>query len=260
MGQAIGAKAVDLGAFYGFVLCRDALTNERFARVHLPGPQPVQIIHVAIVVDGHGRRIADEDSGTAPQSYIDEPMAQVIAKSETPENCWTVFDHRVWETAGRAGRPDGNNIPMNPGLLECGGTLVVADSIAELARSAGLPEDELVRTVKEFNRFCRDGTPIDPPRGGSPGPIETGSFYAVPLIAAITYTMGGLLINGRAQVLDQDENPVPGLYAAGGAMGGLQGGPHSGYSGGWSEASTFGMLAAENAVAPVGADALSTVS
>ena len=37
------------------------------------------------------------------------------------------------------------------------------------------------------------------------------------------------------------------LYAAGGTMGGLQGGPRIGVAGGWSEATTFGLLAAEHA-------------
>jgi fumarate reductase flavoprotein subunit len=47
--------------------------------------------------------------------------------------------------------------------------------------------------------------------------------------------------------LDADERPIPGLLAAGGTMGGLNGGPRSGYAGGWSEAASFGLLAAETA-------------
>jgi fumarate reductase flavoprotein subunit len=50
--------------------------------------------------------------------------------------------------------------------------------------------------------------------------------------------------------MHRDGTPIKGLYAAGGAMGGLQGGPQSkGYTGGWSEATTFGLLAAEHAMA-----------
>jgi fumarate reductase flavoprotein subunit len=65
---------------------------------------------------------------------------------------------------------------------------------------------------------------------------------------AIFYTMGGVLINGKAQVIGKDDRPIPGLYAAGGTMGGLEGGPHNAYAGGYSQASTFGMLAAESVV------------
>lgn len=253
MGLAVGAKAVDLDCFYGFVLCRDAMTNERLARVRLPGPQPFQLIDASIVVDGNGRRVADEDAGEAEYAFIDEPLANIIAKSETPGDCWVVFDHHVWETVGRTGRPDQKNIPMNPGLLDAGGTLLVEDTIEHLSDAMGLPTEALVDTVERFNRFCTEKVPITPPRGGAPSPIEVAPFYAVPLIAAVTFTMGGLLINGRGQVLSSEEKPIPGLYAAGGAMGGLQGGPHNGYAGGWSEASTFGMLAAESVAEQLGA-------
>jgi succinate dehydrogenase/fumarate reductase flavoprotein subunit len=67
------------------------------------------------------------------------------------------------------------------------------------------------------------------------------------IITGVTFTMGGLLVNAHAQVLDEQEHPIPALYAAGGTMGGLQGGPRNGYSGGWLEATTFGLLAAEHA-------------
>jgi fumarate reductase flavoprotein subunit len=249
MGVAAGAKAVELGAFYGYVLCRDALTNERLARLHVAGPQPVRLIDAAIVVDGHGRRIANEDAGTAPYALIDEPLAGAIATCETPASCWVVFDNAVWETVARQGRPDKFDVPMNPGLLDAGGTLVSGDTIAAVAAGAGVPADRLRETVEGFNGYCREGAPVDPPRTGSPRPIAEPPFHAVPLITAITYTMGGLLVNGRAQVLDEAEQPIPCLYAAGGAMGGLQGGPANGYSGGWSEAATFGLLTAEDAVA-----------
>jgi succinate dehydrogenase/fumarate reductase flavoprotein subunit len=61
--------------------------------------------------------------------------------------------------------------------------------------------------------------------------------------------MGGLLVNGNAQVLDVSDHPIPWLYAAGQTMGGLQGGPRNGYTGGWSELSTCGMLAGAHAAA-----------
>jgi succinate dehydrogenase/fumarate reductase flavoprotein subunit len=70
-------------------------------------------------------------------------------------------------------------------------------------------------------------------------------FRAIPVVVGITFGLGGILVNGSAQVL-RDERPIAGLYAAGNAMGGLQGGPRYGYSGGWSQASTFGLIAAEH--------------
>ena len=61
--------------------------------------------------------------------------------------------------------------------------------------------------------------------------------------------MGGILIDEKARVLDTAGTPIPGLYAAGAATGGLEGGGAAGYVGGLSKALVFGLIAAENAAA-----------
>jgi predicted oxidoreductase len=45
-------------------------------------------------------------------------------------------------------------------------------------------------------------------------------------------TMGGIVVDGNGAVLDQSDTPIPGLFAAGSTVGGLDGGPHAGYVGG----------------------------
>ena len=55
-------------------------------------------------------------------------------------------------------------------------------------------------------------------------PIKTAPFYAIPLCTAITNTMGGIAIDGDCRVLDTGGKPIPGLYAAGSTIGGLDGG------------------------------------
>ena len=73
--------------------------------------------------------------------------------------------------------------------------------------------------------------------------IDKPPFYAVPLCAGITVTSGGLCVDGRARVLDTDEKPIVGLYAAGSAVGGLEGGPRTGYVGGLIKAFAIGRIA-----------------
>jgi fumarate reductase flavoprotein subunit len=63
----------------------------------------------------------------------------------------------------------------------------------------------------------------------------------------VTYTMGGILTDAAARVLDENERPVPGLLAAGACTGGLEGFSRNGYSGGLSKSATFGMIAGETA-------------
>jgi fumarate reductase flavoprotein subunit len=59
--------------------------------------------------------------------------------------------------------------------------------------------------------------------------------------------MGGILVNGRGEALNEEEKPIRGLYAAGDAIGGLMGGYRGGYTGGLMQAVVTGILAAENA-------------
>jgi fumarate reductase flavoprotein subunit len=56
--------------------------------------------------------------------------------------------------------------------------------------------------------------------------------------------MGGLAVDQDGAVLDRNDKPIAGLYAAGGATGGLEGGASIGYVGGLIKA-VFGLRAAE---------------
>ena len=63
--------------------------------------------------------------------------------------------------------------------------------------------------------------------------------------------MGGILINGRGEALNESEKAIPGLYAAGDAIGGLMGGYRGGYTGGLMQAVVTGILAGESAASAV---------
>jgi fumarate reductase flavoprotein subunit len=54
-------------------------------------------------------------------------------------------------------------------------------------------------------------------------------------------------VNCDGAVLDTNDRPIPGLYAAGSTIGGLNGGPHSGYVGGLINAAV--ALRAADAIA-----------
>ncbi len=98
------------------------------------------------------------------------------------------------------------------------------EDLLALARQAGIAAEELVKTVKAYNAAVRTGTAnrLAPPNTlESPRPIETPPFYAFPFQGGMTATFGGLAINVRAQVLDDGNQPIAGLYAAGNDAGGF---------------------------------------
>ena len=76
-------------------------------------------------------------------------------------------------------------------------------------------------------------------------PLAEPPFRAIRAAAGITYSMGGLAIDRAARVLDGGARPIPGLYAAGSAAGGLEGGPRAAYLGGLAKAVATGLRAAD---------------
>jgi len=77
--------------------------------------------------------------------------------------------------------------------------------------------------------------------GGTVEEREDGSL-AVHVAAAVTHTIGGLVIDERTRVLSQTGTPIEGLYAAGVDAGGWSTG---GYASGLAAALVLGRIAAE---------------
>jgi len=236
MAEVAGAALVNLDRFYGHLQSRDAMENEGL----WPYPQIDAVAAAAIIVDREGQRILDEGRGgiaiTNDLARLDDPL------------CGTVIcDAAIWETAGKAAQ-----IPPNPQLLAGGGTLHQAATLAALADLAGLPAEALAETVVSYNAAIRDDrlASLSPPRStrsGQPRAIETAPFFAIPICAGITNTMGGIAIDEHGCVKRADGSIIAGLYAAGGTTGGLEGGGALGYVGGLIKACVFGLRVAEHA-------------
>lgn len=241
MAKRAGAALTRLDRFYGHLMSRDAMTDEGL----WPYPQIDAVAAAAIVVDRNGRRLCDEGRGgiaiTNDLARLDDPL------------CGTVIcDAPIWESAGRAAQ-----IPPNPELERAGGTLYRADTLAALAKAAGLDPATLEETVAAYNEAVRNGhpaalTPRRSNKGAPPAPIATPPFIAIPICPGITNTMGGIAIDGRGRVRRPDGSLITGLYAAGGCTGGLEGGGALGYVGGLIKACVLGLRAGEDAARRIG--------
>jgi len=234
MAQALGAASTGLDMFYGHLHSCDAMNTDRL----WPRPYADEIAAASIVIDADGRRFADEGLGGI---YL----SNAVARLPDPLGATIVFDQAVWD--GPPGR--GHAQPPNPLLPEAGGTLHRAGTIAELAGRIGIAPQQLEDLVGAYNAAVDAGTlhMLSPPRRGDryrAWPIRTAPFYAMPICAAITNTMGGIVVDGNGAVLDRSDTPLPGLFAAGSTVGGLDGGPNAGYVGGLIKA-TIALRAAE---------------
>ena len=139
-------------------------------------------------------------------------------------------------------------------------TKATADTLEALAPQLdGVDPDAFLATVAAYNRAVRTDIPFDPnvkdgrctegleiPKSNWANVLDTPPFEAYAVTCGITFTFGGLRINTEGQVLDTEEEPIPGLYAAGELVGGIFYFNYPGGSG-LTSGSVFGKIAGTSA-------------
>jgi urocanate reductase len=105
------------------------------------------------------------------------------------------------------------------------GRIIEAETITQLAQKLGTPADVLQDSATRHNTYIMNGKDpeFNKPITKSMVPMLEGPFYAIAQWPAIHHCMGGLRINGEAQVIDIWGRPIPKLYAAGEVCGGVHG-------------------------------------
>jgi len=209
-----------------------------------------------IVVNQAGKRFGNESFYRSFYYKLD----QIEGMNQTHPNfpCWIVIDSQAREKYAFMSIMPQQDWPEGFG--------VIADTIEELADKAGIDKQGLVETVARFNPNAEKGVDPDFNRGQQPwgnwmtgdpkhkpnpnlGPLVKPPFYAVKLsrMGATAIPAAGLKINRNANVVDWNEEPIPGLYAAGNSAARMETGAvmQSGVSN--ARGMTYGWLAALHA-------------
>jgi 3-oxosteroid 1-dehydrogenase len=206
----------------------------------------------AIYVDSAGRRFCNESN-----SYVEVGKA-MYANKAVP--CWMVFDDGYVRRYVAGANPFKRRLP--PALIDSG-AVKRADSIVDLARQIDVPADALARTVQRFNQFAAKGLDPDFGRGqsayndclGDPGyrpnaalgPLERAPYYATKVYPADVGTCGGVITNEYAQVLDEHDRVIEGLYATGNTTATVMGRTYPGAGASIASSMVFGYVAARHA-------------
>ena len=120
------------------------------------------------------------------------------------------------------------------------------ETLGELADKMGVPRDVFEKTVADYNRGVDEKKDA---LGRSPTvmtKIERAPFYAGRASMAVHHTMGGILIDVKARVIDRRGKVIPGLYAAGETTGGIHGTNRVGGNA-IADIFTFGRIAGRSA-------------
>ncbi len=197
-------------------------------------------------VNSQGRRFVDE---TEAFSF---PNAGNAIAAPHGSTAWAIWDDKAVDYVQQAGIDNGIGVivPVLDKLpklreeiktaLEAGNsTFVSASSLRELAGKIGVPAAALQETVKTYNGFEKTGQDLQVGKSRKYlRAIDGKTYYAIKLFPFHYTSLGGLRIDAGFHVLDADEKPIKGLYAAGVDVGNLYGDTYavwtSGNAFGWS--------------------------
>ena len=125
-----------------------------------------------------------------------------------------------------------------------------ADSLEDFCKQTGIDLDALKTTITEYNSFCEAGDdPIFYKDAVSLTPLRGPKYYAAQFCCDSFGGLGGIKINYKTEVVNEDLKPIPGLYTVGSDANTMYADTYPGYLSGntTSFAYTTGLMAARNA-------------
>jgi len=195
-----------------------------------PGRTTEIIAQPFLKVDLKGRRFCNESQ---PYDFVSHRAYSL------PGKCYCVIfdsgfeeDARRFDMAGCSrmftfdnGAPCGHDIEENKlrmkGMIR-DGRFIQADTIAELAEKLGMPADELEKTVARYNEL------YDQQRDDDFGKeayrlsqVRRPPYYGVRSCGLALGTLDGIRIDENMNALDENCDPIPGLYVCGNDSGGF---------------------------------------
>jgi succinate dehydrogenase/fumarate reductase flavoprotein subunit len=161
----------------------------------------------AILVDREGSRFCDEREQPARTAALrPDGLAWMIFDSTVADK-YQQWPHFISTAPGVAYAYLDDYRHSRPDIFHC------AHSFGELANRMQLPRATFEKTLADYNAGLLNGEA--PARGTRPA-IVTPPFYALgPAKAYIIFTNGGLKVTMNLEVVGKNDQPIPGLYAAG---------------------------------------------
>ena len=157
-------------------------------------------------VNKRGERFTDEATGSHPFESVNAILRQ-------PDKvCYTLLDTAIKQKMAV-------KLPVLEKALPVeadNDRVIISDSWDDIARWIGADPEVLKTTINEYNIFCDSGyDAIFAKDRRYLWPLRTAPFYAIIGRPSLLDTMGGITIDEHMQVLDMQDKPIAGLYAAG---------------------------------------------
>lgn len=120
------------------------------------------------------------------------------------------------------------NLQILPKILKGAmevGAIKKYNTLEEVAKAYSIPAEPFLAEMKRWNSFVQKGRDDDFGTMIMQGakPTQQAPYYVTRLWPKVHHTMGGVVTNLKCQVINQDYEPIKGLYAAGEVTGGIHG-------------------------------------
>ncbi len=224
LGQQAKAALVDMGLVQ-LMPTASALTGA-LADGLLVAPQNY------VFVNKEGKRFVNE--------YAARDTLTFAALEQTDGTFFTIDDQEMVKTVQNKLTQEQIDAMVEKGIL------LKADTLEGLAEQIGCDPKTLIDTIDTYNSYVDNKKDPDFGKNAFEMKVEKGPFYACPSKPSVHHTMGGLKINANAEVLNEQGQAIPGLYAAGEVTGGVHAGNRLGGNA-IADAFVFGRIAGENA-------------
>ncbi|QIZ77574.1 flavocytochrome c [Ferrimonas lipolytica] len=210
-----------------------SMTDLEYVQAH-PTYSPLGGVMITEAVRGNGAILVNRDGNRFVNEITTRDVAAAAILKQKGGSAFLVFDDSVRKSLKKI-----------EGYIALG---IVSESqqLSEIAAELDIDAAQLAATVKRYNSLVEGGKDLDFARPNLPRALNQGAYYALEVTPAVHHTMGGVTIDNRAEVQNEQGQTIKGLYAAGEATGGVHGANRLGGNA-ISDIVTFGRLAGEQA-------------
>jgi fumarate reductase flavoprotein subunit len=163
--------------------------------------------------------------GSMSYTLLDDALIQHFAETGFIKGVNRVISQMIAMKSAVPGLP----IPNLKEIMQVSadkGDAKISDSWYEIASWMGAEPEALKAEIDHYNSYCDKGhDEIFAKERRYLVPLRTPPYYALKCGFAFPETLGGLKINHHMEVVDKEDYPIPGLYAAGVDTGGWE--PHT---------------------------------
>ncbi|MCF0134533.1 MAG: flavocytochrome c [Blautia sp.] len=181
----------------------------------------------AILVNQSGKRFTNE--------LLTRDKVSAAELEQEGSYAYVIFDQNLRDNLAAIEKYVKNNI------------VVEAPTIEELAEALEIDPATLAETLNTWNEAVKNGKDEEFGRDtGMEHDLSVAPYYAIKIAPGIHHTMGGVRIDTETEVLTDEGEVIPGLFAAGEVCGGVHGGNRIGGNA-VADIVVFGRIAGDSA-------------